>query len=934
MPFCTQCGNELSVGARFCGKCGKDQLAGQNQCANCGNELEENEKFCSGCGTPVVEKAERKTAPKKQRTAQSKEEKFTKEGRKIISGGPKSVQNKQAIPPPTSVNTKQKKKKKGCRGCAITSIIILAVLIVLTMLVYGKISDWWQEYYADQDIELNTEGVDGIVDIEEGDVSHLPENRTKASEKNADFGIDIPITTKWKSIKKESLKVSENNTVANFEKVKVDFGQFILDQETSVNVEEYEPQIIDDECSVVAYDIDLKGKSEFDDYLTVTLPYNESFIENGKAEDCVAAQYYNPKTKRWEPVLYELDTKNKQVHIYTDHLSRYGVFTVKNDLKRRAYISGFYIPDSYFSSDKKDLHLDILEKYYSGGRSLGEEALSKGLSFWGKFSGHSGATINTLTLGGKYSTDFIDGLNDKFKNAGYVASTVQLAYDLWRGDQKNAAINLTKNLMNQMVAEVNIASLNLAFVGVYFIDYSLTQFGNAAMASRYKELFDVYDFYNKNYNSHRRSLKEWRAFFIETEKEYQKNPQEASNLIMEEIDAYSREFIDKIGLGTDHENTVEFNALAGEAGKKSVAWPNKADVVKIQQEGKQQLIDKLYPVFTSLNNYRIRKMKEELIKELKEIQKEVNTVVPITIMEDLDPGEKPDYANHFVCIRPLDEEADIKQWTGKLNDRGAIKTSCTILGFILAGEPYRVEVYDPEDVPDDDEPVFEKEFEMNPKGITIYLGSDEPEIVVGSVVLTNNHKYEKARTSIYGINDPLEVIAGIKDFDIQVDKEGRFSKTIKGQIFESIYERQSSAIYDGYIFKAGNIILNGEIDVLRLIEKMESGTNTVGEDGSSFKIGTMKYTSNGSFTEKEIVNASSWGAEDYAKIIQGYSFSTQATYDLFLGRNTRIMDAPYIIYAETENGKCSVQNEPSAQNKQKNSNIPFANSIEFNITIR
>lgn len=180
MPFCTNCGNELSSGARFCGKCGKDQIAGQNQCANCGKELEEKEKFCSSCGTPVAEKAETKPEPKKPvAPVTPKEEKFTKEGRKIISGGPKPSQTSSTKkpPPPTSVNN-SKKKKKGCRGCAITSLIILAILIVITILAYNKISDWWQDYKAEQGIEtLDTEGIDGIVDIEEGDVSHLPENR-------------------------------------------------------------------------------------------------------------------------------------------------------------------------------------------------------------------------------------------------------------------------------------------------------------------------------------------------------------------------------------------------------------------------------------------------------------------------------------------------------------------------------------------------------------------------------------------------------------------------------------------------------------------------------------------------------------------------------------------------------------------------------------
>jgi len=185
MPFCTKCGNELSSGASFCGKCGKEQLAVQNMCSKCGKELEVHEKFCSGCGTPTASNVEPKPGSKKQPEPETKkEEKFTKEGRKIISGGPKPEQNNQSTPqPPQPSGLPTKKKNKGCRGCAITTVIILAGLIVVTMLVYNRISDWWQDYKTEQGIEtLDAEGVDGIVDIEEGDVSHLPENRKGEAE--------------------------------------------------------------------------------------------------------------------------------------------------------------------------------------------------------------------------------------------------------------------------------------------------------------------------------------------------------------------------------------------------------------------------------------------------------------------------------------------------------------------------------------------------------------------------------------------------------------------------------------------------------------------------------------------------------------------------------------------------------------------------------
>ena len=730
-------------------------------CTSCGAPLKENENFCSTCGakvkvevTPATENNPKKSTST-QSTIEKPTEQFTKEGRKIIDGGPKPKQNQPASPLP--ISKLPKKKKRGCLGCLGKSLIILFILLIVGVVIIWNIPDDWLD--TTPLIENNTNGA-----------TTIEPNSKKLK------------AVSQKPLSKQTAKISAENPIAEFGKVKLDFGDFNIDKPMEVSLKQFPDNIIDDECKIVTYDISLKGRKQLNDYMTITLPFDKSFIKKGNPEDCVAAQYFNEKTKEWEPVLFEVDTKNNVVNIETDHLSKYGVFTVEDESDRHAHIKGFYIPKRYFAADKNELYLDVIDKYYSDRRSLGEEALSQGLNFWGKFAGHSGAAINTITLGGTFSTKLIDKLNDRFKNAGYVFSTVQLAYDLWRGDQKSAAINLTKNIMSQAVAEAGNTSLNLAFVGVYFIDYSLTKFGNAAMASRYEELFKVYNFYNKTKNPHRRTRKEWRAFFMKTEWENQKNPQKASDLIMEEIDAYSHEFIQFVGLGTNNENTMEFNALAGEAGVNSIAWPNPDDVLKIQQEGKQQLIDKLYPVFASLNHYRIKKMKEQLNKECEEIQEIMNTVISMTITEDLDEGEEPEYANHIVCIRPLDNDADKKQWTEKLNKKGFAKTSFTIVGYVLAGEPNKVEIYDPEDTPDDDDPLLVKPFTVDEKGIIVYINDEEFELADGPWEISTYEAKEILGFDIFDEELGERLVDAVREIgeEKNVDNTAKYERLKKG----------------------------------------------------------------------------------------------------------------------------------------------------------
>ncbi len=169
MPFCNHCGKEIPSGARFCGNCGTEQNSGSGSCAKCGKTLEHNEKFCSSCGKPVKTEQVKPTAQ-----PQPEEPKITKEGRKIITGAPK--QNQPVNPPPPIV-TKSQKKKRGCLSRIFRFFALLLLLLVALVVVLYFLPDSPPENGG-----LTGTNIPGIVDIEPGDVSHLPENRDKTTE--------------------------------------------------------------------------------------------------------------------------------------------------------------------------------------------------------------------------------------------------------------------------------------------------------------------------------------------------------------------------------------------------------------------------------------------------------------------------------------------------------------------------------------------------------------------------------------------------------------------------------------------------------------------------------------------------------------------------------------------------------------------------------
>lgn len=213
-------------------------------------------------------------------------------------------------------------------------------------------------------------------------------------------------------------------------------------------------------------------------------------------------------------------------------------------------------------------------------------------------------------------------------------------------------------------------------------------------------------------------------------------------------------------------------------------------------------------------------------------------------------------------------------------------------------------------------------------GISVFSERVNPNTEIAPVVFQFKHSGNSAHISKYGFNNPLKVISRIRDFDIKIEADGSFQKNLQGQSFK-IYLTDEKTLDDGYVFNAGSINLSGQIDLQKMFNKIESGTHTLGNNGEPFKIGEMKCSSSGSFAEKELINASSWGAEDYARIIQDYSFTAQAIYDVYLQGSGK----SYSIYATTESGKMNAKNNPEAADKMKD-RLAYSNSIDFQIKIK
>ena len=112
--------------------------------------------------------------------------------------------------------------------------------------------------------------------------------------------------------------------------VSVELGGYVLDGEEELTVTKQPVEENKDEgYKIEAYDFKLGDMSGLSDFITLRIPYDASYCEDGQdPAKCVGAKYKNETTGQWEDVLFEVNAATKELVIYTDHLSTFGAFHV------------------------------------------------------------------------------------------------------------------------------------------------------------------------------------------------------------------------------------------------------------------------------------------------------------------------------------------------------------------------------------------------------------------------------------------------------------------------------------------------------------------------------------------------------------------------------------------------------------------------------
>ena len=529
------------------------------------------------------------------------------------------------------------------------------------------------------------------------------------------------------SLEKENVVTAENPNITK-DGASVSFSPFDLQEERTVSITQTEAPALtfDEEITedylLEVYDIHVPDQEEFIDLIEIRLDYDEDFIEASADESrSTFAMYFNEENNTWETVDYSVDTANNQVIVTTSHLSKYGVFTVKNENTRLAYIGRV---NSYKKIVDSTMAQEIITEAINRPATPSEKAINLGMNVTNDWLGLSGFLLTTSNP--VYSTEFLEGLGGVFNGLGIAAAAVQVAVDFQSGNDVALYGNLSKNMLNLVVSNWGTSALQLSFAGVFAIDYSLNKFATAAWDGR-KEIW--YDAYHLHYKEKMQlEPRKWysKFYWIWQDSLKEKDPNYLKDQINQAIESNIQAFWQNESEMAFYQGEVMDNGATGGGGlsedlKREITDAKRAELVK-----------SLQPIFNQLEKKITYYLRDEYRKKLEATKRELNQVVRVTIEENIGDGMTPKYGKYIVKFAPLSDQAKESTWTGRLSDEGKIQTKFTILGHMQSGGPNTIELYTPDADLSVDSPEKIVTFKITGPELKITLGDYPPlEALVG-----------------------------------------------------------------------------------------------------------------------------------------------------------------------------------------------------------
>lgn len=460
-----------------------------------------------------------------------------------------------------------------------------------------------------------------------------------------------------------------------------------------------------------------------------------------------------------------MDAASNELIIYTDHLSTFGMFHVKNEGQRSAKITNIYAD---FTGIDQQQAMETLREYVAGGGADGEEAaglaaqLLMGYNgFLGGVAGAAGETgfatdltgtiLNMASIGSPtFDTALADSAYKKLNKLGKVAAAVKIGAVMLSTEQTDAdTLGLYKDTAMLALSYAESAAWGLAASGLFIFDYTITSLFEQGLAMKMDKIDEVYVYFNDEYISKdrqgfqwtARSLKDWRQVLIDIA-EANPNEADAKAAVEAEIERYARVFwtLNSADMGVIVSEMKEKNSKSSV----TIPTPTEAEIKTLVDGYKAQLYERLYPVTQSVSVYMQRKAEAAYLAALNEVKAFFNQSITFNIVEDVPDGEKSQYDGYALRFAPLSENAVKESWRGTLKGAAGASTKFTLLGYVQAGCPKELQLFKPSDDPESDEPELTLGFKLSAPVTEVKLGGLPLEGLLGTYSATFTSEGETA----------------------------------------------------------------------------------------------------------------------------------------------------------------------------------------------
>lgn len=642
---------------------------------------------------------------------------------------------------------------------------------------------------------------------------------------------------------------------------------------TEANASIYEvsnaPSLDEDGNQLKVYDFRVEGITQVEGVFELSIPLS---VKEGEVP---GAGYFNEETMEWEPVAFFYNPQAEVLTIYTDHLSKYGVFSYSGQGTRKAKMEflGLY-------GDSEDVDFAAAVNEYSIAGVPGQDCYEIGVGAFSEAVGISSDILGNLGQAygyAAYGTDVLDTIGDHLGSLGLVLSVVSIGNSIMNGNTHEAVVGAMKTsytyVLGKVVGKLSNSVLSAGMAAVAIVDYSINKFGTEAIEGREDIYRDAYSIYYMRKEDGFKGSDYWYKTFYPL----MANPTMSVDEIQGKIDEIVKAHCNEFWTGT---NKLGVDYYVSEA-RERFAWTGGGAGLhqdmrdRISAERRAMLYQDVLPGVFHQIALKINMENEKLLRqEYSALSEYLNQSIGFTV---IDPSKT--YANHIVRFASLNENADVANWTGTFKKDGTLNTSFTLYGHIYAGSPNKLNIYGPDADPDQDPPLETLEFVVTPPNIEIVL------------------KNEGGRLNSLVLQDMGDPMSGIY---IEDEYKGTYvASAFPGPLYNLLLENPIPISKENTI----DVTLTGGWAAPEM-----SGSSDAGEWSTSYQYAINSFTIQANLTENKELPVI--GTKDVALILAGtgtYRYDITVT-TIMRGKQTIPALGPLMTESTVDATKTTVTN--------------------------